>query len=195
MSTLNLNDLFWTFQGEGFNAGRRSLFVRLPYCNLRCSWCDTEFNYFKRYSENDFQSIINQELSPFAVLTGGEPLMNPQIETVIQFLKDRNFLIACETNGTQSYVDGIDWVTCSPKQDSKWMVHEDLVPKVSEYKYVVDSDFDFSILDRHDNDHVAKYLSPEFNDMNTNVNKIIEYIKGHPKWSLSLQTHKWIGIP
>jgi len=121
--------------------------------------------------------------------------MNPQIETVIQFLKDRNFLIACETNGTQSYVDGIDWVTCSPKQDSKWMVHEDLVPKVSEYKYVVDSDFDFSILDRHDNDHVAKYLSPEFNDMNTNVNKIIEYIKGHPKWSLSLQTHKWIGIP
>lgn len=195
---LNLNDLFFTHQGEGKYAGVRALFVRMPYCNLACPWCDTSFNSFKKWEEPDFLNFIRSEKTRFAVLTGGEPMMNKHSPLVIETLKAEGYYIACETNGNYPILDGVDFVTCSPKRDADppYYVHPDAWPKVHEFKYVVDDRFDFSILDRHDLSDDRRYsLSPEFNKMKESLDKIQAYIKEHPRWRISLQTHKWMQIP
>ncbi len=195
---LNLVDVFHTFQGEGFHAGRRALFIRMPFCNLKCSWCDTEFNKFKTWTSQTFLDFASSEPCRFAVVTGGEPMMNKQTPSVINLLKDLNYEIACETNGTFPIVDGIDFVTCSPKRDSSpsYFVHPEALANIAEFKYVVDKDFDFSILSRHDLSDGRRYsLSPEFNSMKENLVLIQNFIKENPNWKISLQTHKWMGVP
>lgn len=198
---LFINDIFWTFQGEGANWGRRALFVRMPYCNLACSWCDTTFNSYNRWQIDDFKNFAKQEPARFAVITGGEPMMHRHTPRVVKLLSELHFTIACETNGTFPIVDGIDFVTCSPKKDAEYYVHPDAYHKVKEFKYVVDKDFDFSILERHKQDevHVKHRLSPEFNNLQENVKAIENYLISssvrHPEWCLNLQTHKWIGVP
>lgn len=195
MNELRLVDAFWTLQGEGANWGRRALFVRMPFCNLKCSWCDTEFDHYTKWTQEKFLEFAKQESSRFAVVTGGEPLMNKQTPLVIDLLKSLGFEIACETNGGFPMIDGIDFVTCSPKRDSDYDVHPSLWHHVKEFKYVVDSGFDFSVLDRHKVGLARLSLSPEYNEFEKNVGAIISYIKEHPEWRLSLQTHKIIKVP
>ena len=199
---LQLNDLFWTLQGEGRWTGYRALFVRLPYCNYDCPWCDTEFNSFEEWTEKDFLNFCEKESSRFAVITGGEPLAHKQLPKIVTLLKSRGFKIACETNGSFPKIPGIDFVTCSPKAYTKrnhpeYFVHPDLANHVDEWKYIVDESFNFDILNRHvpDSEEVTFSLSPEFNQMSAQTQRIIEYIKLNPHWKLSLQTHKWINIP
>lgn len=194
MSKFKINDIFWTLQGEGTYSGRAALFVRLPQCNLDCSWCDTEFNSYKEYTLDQLNSKLDENKNiKFAVLTGGEPLMNSQLKPIIALLKERDFYISCETNGTFPRVAGIDWVTCSPKRDAAYKIHKYLFP--DEVKYVVDNGFDFSILTRHEKDFDLKlFVSPEYNEMNKNIEKINTFLQLNPNWRLSLQTHKWIGI-
>ena len=196
---LHINDLFWTVQGEGKHAGRRALFVRMPYCNLACSWCDTSFNSFEKVSEKQFIRYALSEPSRFAVITGGEPMMNKHTPRVVSLLKELEFEIACESNGNFPIVDGIDFVTVSPKRDSKpdpYFIHADALAKCSEFKYVVDRYFDFSVLKRHDTSDGRRYsLSPEFTEMKENINAILLYVAEHPDWRVSMQTHKWMEIP
>jgi 7-carboxy-7-deazaguanine synthase len=201
-SPLQINDLFWTLQGEGRWTGRRALFVRLPFCNYDCPWCDTEYDTFEKWSEEDFIHFTRQETSRFAVITGGEPLAHKDLPRLIKLLKQEGFYIACETNGSQPAPEGLDFITVSPKTFTQkkfpaYYINENILTKASEFKYVVDDQFDFQILDRHKpfNENVIYSLSPEFSNMKANVEKIITYIKGKPQWKLSLQTHKWIDIP
>lgn len=201
--SLQINDIFWTLQGEGRWSGRRALFIRLPYCNYECPWCDTTFDSFKPMEESEFEAFARQEPARFAVITGGEPLAHKDLPKILQILKKNNFYIACETNGSFPAPQDIDFVTISPKPYSKnksqekYYIHPETFRRASEFKYVVDDHFDFKILDRHqnDSDQITHSLSPEFTKMNENVKKIIAYIQQNPTWKLSLQTHKWINIP
>lgn len=198
MNQFNLVDVFHTFQGEGFYAGRRALFVRLPFCNLKCSWCDTEFNKFKTWSCDEFEAFILSEPNRFAVVTGGEPMMNKQTPEIIALLKQHGFTVAIETNGHFPPLPGIDWITCSPKRDGDkpYFIHPELFSFVDEFKYVVDSKFDFSVLNKHDkSDRARLSLSPEFNTFSESLDKMTNYIKENPHWKISLQTHKWTGMP
>lgn len=195
---LLLNDLFYTLQGEGFNAGRRALFIRLPYCNLSCSWCDTQFNSYKKWSEGDFIAAITKEKNRFAVITGGEPTMNKQLRRIIELLRDQLFEIAIETNGHFPVPRGIDFITCSPKREYviPYYVHPETWDRVREFKYVVDEGFDWDILRRHDViDGKLYLLSPEWGRFKKSVDEIVDFIKENPKWKLSLQTHKFLGLP
>lgn len=195
MLNYNLTDIFWSVQGEGFNTGVKALFIRLPTCNLKCSWCDTDWTVFKTYTETELRAFIERETAPICVITGGEPLQNPQISDIIKIVKEYGFKITCETNGTMPYVDGIDWVTCSPKREAGYLVHPDIEAKVNEFKYVVDNGFHFSILDRHDTKDGRHYfLSPEFGNFRESIREILKYQKHNINWRLSLQTHKWIRV-
>lgn len=193
---IQIVDIFWTFQGEGYNSGRRALFVRLPFCNLSCAWCDTEFNTFKTYSKEQFEEICTQEQARFAVITGGEPTMSKNFAPVYDLLKAHGFEIAVESNGTFPPPAGDYWLTVSPKREQKvhapYFVHPETFSKVSEFKYVIDDDFDFEVLKRHNAGKL--YLSPEFNNLEKNLNSIFDYIKENPQWKISLQTHKWMNI-
>ena len=198
---IHINDVFWTFQGEGLHAGRRALFVRMPYCNLKCPWCDTEFNSFKEWKLSELIEFASSEPAKFAVITGGEPMMHKHTKQVVDLLKGLEFEIAGETNGMFPIVEGIDFVTCSPKSHSKtpFYVDPDAWDEVSEWKYVVEDGFDFDLLKRHDGDghqHLCRYsLSPEFNQLEKSLSRIFEFIRENPKWRISLQTHKWMNIP
>lgn len=195
MSNLFINDLFFTIQGEGHYAGSRALFVRMPYCNIACAWCDTSFNSYTKYSFEDFLTVAKSEPARFAVVTGGEPLMNGHTGKVVELLHLEGFKVACETNGTFAPNALFDFITCSPKRDAEYKIHADLEPLVSEYKYVVDEGFNWNILDRHNVDDGRRYsLSPEFGRFKESIEEILNYIAQNPGWKLSLQTHKFIGV-
>lgn len=196
---IRINDIFHTFQGEGQNWGRRALFVRMPFCNLKCEWCDTEFNTFEKWSAEMFELKALEEATRFAVLTGGEPMVNKDSKVVIGWLKTMGFEIACETNGTFPILDGIDFVTVSPKREADYFIHPEVEHRISELKIVLDNGFDFSVLHEFDqrfkiNPYVRLTLSPEFGNMKESVKLIESYIKENPRWRMSLQTHKWIGV-
>lgn len=197
---LHINNLFWTFQGEGYHAGKRSLFVRMPFCNLTCPWCDTEFNSFEEKDIEDLRAFAKSESARHAVITGGEPMMHKHTPIVADVLKELGFTVATETNGMFPIVQpGIDWVTCSPKGYGKnpFYVHPQVWQHVNEWKYVVEDGFDFSLLDRHEPllSGAHYYLSPEFGNFKASLARIFEYVKKNPAWRISLQTHKWMEIP
>lgn len=192
---IKLNDIFWTLQGEGTHWGRRALFVRMPFCNLACEWCDTKFNTYKNWSEEEFTEFCKLEPARFAVITGGEPMMNKDTPKVIEILNGLGFEIACESNGVFKILDGIDFATISPKRDADYEIHHENYYRASEIKLVVDKDFDFQICKRFESTLAKLTLSPEYGNMNESVEKIINFIKENPKWHLSLQTHKILNIP
>ena len=128
--------------------------------------------------------------------------MHKDLTKLLKLLKDHNFYIACETNGSFPIEDKIDFVTTSPKKYTKrglenYYIHPQVYTRTREWKYVVDTDFDFEVLKRHEpfEDNVYYSLSPEFGRMQENTKTIIEFLKTNPRWQLSLQTHKWIHIP
>jgi organic radical activating enzyme len=191
---LKLNDVFWTVQGEGHNWGRRALFVRMPFCNLACTWCDTEYNSYKTWSVSEFTEFAKQESCRFAVITGGEPMMNKHTPMIIAILKNLGFEIACESNGTFPILSGIDFATVSPKRDADFDIHEENYWKANELKLVVDKDFDFEICKKFESMSCRLSLSPEFNEWQENVERILNFIKENPKWRISLQTHKILNV-
>lgn len=210
---LHLNDLFWTIQGEGQWTGRRALFIRLPFCNYNCPWCDTEYDSYDKVSEADFLTFCQKEPSRFAVITGGEPMAHKDLKRIIMLLKQQGFYIACETNGSLPIPEEIDFPTVSPKRYTQnkfpeFYIHEDAWKRAHEFKYVVDDDFDFTLLDRHrrpdirhpirseeSSEEPRLSLTPEFTTMKKQLPRILEYIQKNPQWQLNLQTHKWIDIP
>jgi organic radical activating enzyme len=196
LTTAKINDVFWTFQGEGEQAGRRALFVRMPFCDLKCEWCDTEFNTFKTWREDQFKDFAASEPGRFAVVTGGEPMMNKQTPRVLDWLKDLGFEIACESNGRWPILDRIDFPTVSPKRQGGYTIHPRVWDRVKEFKYVIDEGFDWRVLDRHNerDDGVRLSLSPEFGRFTKSLEEIFEYIRKNPRWRISLQTHKWMEI-
>lgn len=198
---LLINDVFWTVQGEGANSGRRALFVRMPFCNLACTWCDTEFNSYKKWSERELVAYANQEACRFAVLTGGEPMLNKHSPRVITVLKNHGFEIATETNGTVPILKDLDFVTVSPKRFSTdrnlppYYVCAHARQTAHEFKFVVDDQFDFDVLKDYNPHDGRRYsLSPEFGGLQKNIERILQYVKNNPAWRISLQTHKWMGV-
>lgn len=192
---IRLVEYFWTYQGEGQNWGKRALFVRVPFCNLSCSWCDTQFNTFEKVEEEALEKYACSESSKFAVITGGEPSMSKETPKVIQLLKRYGFTLAMETNGNFPIPEGIDFVTVSPKEDADFLICEDAFKKASEFKYVVDSKFQIDCISEEvlESDRTI-LLSPEFNELEKNLKKIEEIIKKTGRFRLSLQTHKFIGV-
>lgn len=194
---IRINDLFWTFQGEGSNMGRRALFIRLPFCNLKCDWCDTEFDTFKKMTEQEFKAIAEQEPSRFAVITGGEPTVNKDLSKVIGWLKDLKFEVAIESNGTFFIPLEIDFITISPKREADYHIDLNNISRIHDLKIVIDEDFDWSICEQFEakvNYSTRLWLSPEYGRLAESVKEIEKYISEHPRWRLNLQTHKWIGI-
>lgn len=111
-----VNDIFYSIQGEGRNAGRAAVFVRFSGCNLKCPLCDTDFADFRLMSDEDIIAEISQWPARLVILTGGEPTLQTDAPFV-EKLHDAGFEVAMETNGTNIPPDNIDWITCSPSRE------------------------------------------------------------------------------
>ena len=183
-----INDIFYSLQGEGRNTGRAAIFVRFSGCNLKCPFCDTQFASYELLSGDDILSRISQHPSRFVVLTGGEPSLQVD-RALVDLLHANGYELAMETNGTHPIVEGIDWITCSPKGHT-------VIKKCNELKCI----FEESTAAPDDHGIIAdyRYLQPcDVQDAKRNANTVercFQYILEHPEWRISLQTHKLVGF-
>jgi 7-carboxy-7-deazaguanine synthase len=203
-------EIFYTLQGEGVHTGRAAVFCRFAGCNLWsgheqdratavCQFCDTDFVGTDGDGGGKFSTA--EELAAavaakwpstdsgrrFVVCTGGEPLL--QLDAaLIDALHRQNFIIAIETNGTIPVPEGVDWVCVSPKANAQLVV-----TRGNELKVVYPQETEPSAYDHLDFEHF--FIQPKDGpDAARSLNAAIQYCADHPKWRLSLQTHKLIGI-
>jgi len=190
---LNVNEIFYSLQGEGGRTGQASIFIRLAKCNLACSFCDTDFERGVKMTLEEVLNEIEDWPCRWIVWTGGEPTLQ-LTDAVVAFFKERGYSQAIETNGTRRIPNGIDYITCSPKQHFEKV--KELIPVVDELRFPIEKGDplpDISILPE-----TERYLlSPIFDNQQMipeNVDYCISMVREHPEWALSLQTHKLIGI-
>lgn len=201
---MRVNNIFYSLQGEGRNTGRAAAFIRFAGCNLRCSFCDTEFESYREMSNEEIMAEVEafspqtSAIKPLIVLTGGEPTLQVD-EAFVDFLHQYGYEVAMESNGTRPAPRNLDWLTVSPKnRGARYEVQGARVP--DEIKLVFDEQTDpEAILPSEISCHAPLlYLQP-CDTGDSSRNKIItqacvEYIKAHPQWRLSIQTHKLIDI-
>ena len=191
---MRINELFYSLQGEGYYTGKAAVFVRLSGCNLRCSFCDTQHDSYKEYTNEDILNEIADYPTRHLIFTGGEPGLQ-LTEKTVSFFKDHGYYIQVETNGTFELPYGVDWITCSPKFE--FCRHAELrLRHIHELKVVYDGNNDMTVYDAIKADHYE--LQPcDMADKIRNVQIVqqtIDYILFHPQWRLSLQTHKSLNI-
>ena len=191
-------EIFHSVQGEGYHSGESSIFVRFGRCNLRCEWCDTDFDVFKNMNIDEITSIIFEYNCKKIIFTGGEPALQ-NLEPLINSLRPIGYKFSIETNGTVELPEGlIDWICVSPK--------DQLYPNVSikqrhgdELKCVYVGQ-DLSIYDELKNGFNHLYLQPCYDETKDVIwngisfRQTVEVVKKNPEWNLSLQTHKWMGV-
>lgn len=194
---MKVTEVFYSLQGEGARAGEPSIFVRLAGCNLTCSFCDTEFESGKEMTDLELAAAIAkadpEQKCPWIVWTGGEPMMQLTAEAV-QFFANRGYKQAIETNGSRSIPFMLDWVAVSPKV-AEHVVAMNFPNGVNELRYVrhtgqPGAPEPFVKADRY-------FLSPQFHGNQidkANLAHCMALCLANPRWSLSIQLHKLIGI-
>ena len=207
-----VNDIFYSLQGEGRNTGRAAIFVRFAGCNLRCPFCDTEFDSYVEMSSEEIMAKvcsfhpvptdapIPEQSLPLIVLTGGEPTLQVD-EAFVDLLHSRGFEVAMESNGTRPAPRNIDWLTVSPKAEHWWQTFDEGWRQPDELKIVFAEDTNpEAFLPSPFTPHPSSplYLQPCHTGDHVRNARIVadcvDYIKRHPQWRLSRQTHKLIGI-
>ncbi|MCD7978939.1 MAG: 7-carboxy-7-deazaguanine synthase QueE [Tannerellaceae bacterium] len=177
-----INEIFYSIQGEGYFTGTPAVFIRFSGCNLQCDFCDTEHQDGVFMSDEEILSEVQKYPATHLVFTGGEPGLQ-LTAGLIRDCKQKGRFIQIETNGSILLPEGIDWITCSPKPGK-----EAVIMRPDELK-VVYTGQDMSEYDKF----IAKvYCLQPCSCRNTE--EVIKYIRHHPKWRLSLQTHKLLGI-
>lgn len=196
---LPVMEAFYTIQGEGSHVGTAAYFIRLGGCDVGCVWCDVKDSWDAgKWPIIDIEEIVNGALEypgRMVVITGGEPLMY-QLGPLTALLKERGFRVHLETSGAHPFSGEFDWVCFSPKKFKK--PHPSIYQKADELKVVVyhNSDFEFAELHAKSVAPTCKrILQPEWGKQNQFLPKIIDYVKFHPIWKISLQTHKFMDIP
>ena len=190
---LQLAEIFYSIQGEGEFTGTPAVFVRLAGCNLSCDFCDTDYS-LKFFSTVDDIVAKVRELGkdcPMVVLTGGEPLAQRESLELIDALRRDGRRVHIESNGTiaTELPDDV-WLTVSPKE----RVDTRMAKRANEVKLIVDERVPENWLELFA-DKKTVLLQPEGNKPK-NVALALEYAKAHPgRFRLSLQTHKFIGVP
>ena len=188
---LQVNEIFYSIEGEGLRVGQPTTFVRLARCNLRCPFCDTEFDNLTEMGLQEIAAEVDRHSSAWVCFTGGEPL-GQNIAPLARLLKQKRYLVHLETNGTvrpdPELADLIDHWTVSPKQHP---VVEGF-PRITELKYVVGKAFREDRVQEDLADYV--YLQPESSEPRY-IQKALEILTRHPHWRLSCRVHKTLGLP
>ena len=210
--TYSVKEIFFTLQGEGFHAGTPAVFCRFAGCNLWtgreaqrasaiCQFCDTDFVGVDgpgggRFSSADaLAAAITKTWEPkttdgrFVVCTGGEPLLQLDAD-LTEALHAHGFKIAIETNGTRQPPDGVDWVCVSPKAGADLELNSGDELKLVFPQAGAEPELFETLNFKH---FFLQPMDGPCGEANTKL--AVDYCMSHPKWRLSLQTHKFLGIP
>lgn len=192
-------EAFYTLQGEGFHQGRAAYFIRLGGCDVGCVWCDVKESWdASKHPQESIETIVTTAAKfpgRLAVITGGEPLMH-QLNELTDALHAAGFETNIETSGSSPLSGDWDWICLSPKKFKAPL--PSIVPLANELKVVIFNKHDFEwaeIYAAQVNPNCKLYLQPEWDKAAIVTPLIIEYIKAHPQWELSLQVHKYINVP
>lgn len=198
-ATYPVMEHFYTLQGEGFHQGKAAYFIRLGGCDVGCVWCDVKESWdadtHPQMGIEELIQTVKKTAAGIVVITGGEPLMHDLSELTARF-RNVGLQMHVETSGSSPLSGTWDWITLSPKK-FKWPVNE-ILPVANELKIVVfnKSDFDWALKWQAEVSANCKlYLQPEWSKAEQVTPLIVDFIKQHPEWQLSLQIHKYINVP
>lgn len=198
---------FYTLQGEGFHQGRAAYFIRLGGCDVGCVWCDVKDSWdadaHPKKTIAEIVSLVKENSAPMkagrkgglVVITGGEPLMH-DLTLLTTALQEEGFETNIETSGAHPLSGSWDWVCLSPKKFKA--PQPEVVPYANELKVVIFNKSDFEWAEHYAaivSPDCKLFLQPEWDKAAIVTPLIIEYIKQHPQWELSLQIHKYINVP
>ena len=196
---LPLMEAFYTVQGEGYHQGRAAYFVRLAGCDVGCVWCDVKESWDPAaHKTSTVAAIVEGAVASgahLAVITGGEPLMY-DLGALTKALKNAGFKIHLETSGAHPLSGTWDWICLSPKKFSPPL--QEILEKADELKIIVynKSDFRWGELYRSKvRPGCRLYLQPEWSRDEQVMPDMVDYVKDHPDWQISLQIHKFMNVP
>ena len=190
---------FYTLQGEGFHQGRAAYFIRLAGCDVGCVWCDVKDSWdasvHPNYSIEQILQFVKQTPATLAVITGGEPLMHP-LDELTAALQQAGIKTHIETSGAHPLSGHWDWICVSPKKFKAPL--PEILPQAHELKVVIFHPSDFEWAEKYAalvSPGCRLFLQPEWDKADKITPLIVDYIKAHPQWELSLQVHKYINVP
>ena len=196
---LPLMEEFLTLQGEGAHTGSSAYFLRIGGCDVGCHWCDVKESWnAELHPVTPLEQMVQNAVasgSPTVVVTGGEPLMW-NMGPLTDALHAAGLQVHLETSGAYPLTGTWDWICLSPKKTkaprSEWYA------VAHELKVIVFNNDDFRWAEVHAqeiNREAKRFLQPEWSKREKALPEIIAYIERNPVWRLSLQTHKYIGLP
>lgn len=196
---LPLMEDFYTIQGEGYHTGKAAYFLRIGGCDVGCYWCDVKESWNpKLHPATDVEEIVNRTLvnpSKTVVVTGGEPLMY-NLDALCRKLHKCGQSVHLETSGSHPFTGKFDWICLSPKKKSPPL--PEVFRVANELKVIVFDETDFEWAE----ENAAKVsndcylcLQPEWSRSSVMMPFIVDYVQQHPRWNVSLQTHKYMHIP
>lgn len=194
---LKVNEIFNSFQGEGPFAGRPATFLRLSGCNLKCDFCDTNHKKYDIFDVNFVKKNVKKYMSrlntKFLVITGGEPLLQDDINELAFELIKEGYIVQFETNGSINHYPMKAYYVVSPKQNIKevydnWKFYSNVY-----FKFVIQKREDLELLNEIIDTDKVIYLQPEY----SNANEITKFILNTPlnfNYRISGQLHRYLGV-
>lgn len=196
---LPLMEEFLTLQGEGAYTGSSAYFLRIGGCDVGCHWCDVKESWnADLHPVTPLETMVQNAVasgSPTVVVTGGEPLMW-NMEPLTTALHAAGLKVHLETSGAYPLTGTWDWICLSPKKTKS--PRPEWYRVAHELKVIVYNGDDFRWAEKHASEinvGAQKFLQPEWSKRDKSLPDIISYIERNPSWRLSLQTHKYIGLP
>jgi len=203
-----VNEVFYSLEGEGLFQGKAMVFIRLSGCNLDCEWCDTKFDVSRSATARQLLQEAKQYPTDTAIITGGEPLMQP-IKELIWTFRQAGYQVHIQTNGMFELPCSVDWLVVSPKNRS---LHPTIIRAVDELKFLCGIDRWIELITELLRDFNFQHrayiylmplalgwrMEPGFRDARgivpNTVKMAVEYCKDHPEVRLCMQMHKLVGI-
>lgn len=198
-NSLPVMEQFYTLQGEGFHQGRAAYFIRLGGCDVGCVWCDVKDSWdAEKHPKFTVESLLKEvkaTKTAMVVITGGEPLIH-NLDALTTALQAAGLETNIETSGAHSLSGSWNWICLSPKKFKAPLPA--VIPFANELKIVVFNQSDFDWAEKYAalvSPQCKLFLQPEWDKAAIVTPLIIDYIKAHPQWELSLQIHKYINVP
>ncbi|CAM1371118.1 7-carboxy-7-deazaguanine synthase [Tenacibaculum litopenaei] len=195
---LPLMEEFYTIQGEGAHTGTAAYFIRIGGCDVGCHWCDVKESWDANLHPPTATDLIVANAEKYGktvVITGGEPLMW-SLDYITTSLNDKGIKTHIETSGAYELSGSWDWFCLSPKKTK--LPTPSSYRAADELKMIIHNKNDFKFAEEQAaqvGDNCQLFLQPEWSKKEKMTPLIIDYVMEHPKWRISLQTHKYLNIP